>query len=242
VESFLDRDLKEARGTFARKAVSLSRKGVSQRLFLPLEEKEEILCELEKAGAFVIQDEEIIKKLKRISLSPMRIPGNLQELKKSLGDVFSPIKRWSGRKAGVLIVQEEGPGNKNYLPRKLPNLIMSCRFYGDFEEGAEEALEKLAFETGEAFGVSGPVSGVLFSKNKSHIDSAARLWPVARLYVNSFAAPGGQGKGAPRAKALSGKITYRELMRTTKVMGIPAGAGWLRKEEKSGGILKAIRK
>jgi succinate-semialdehyde dehydrogenase len=202
-----------------------------QTIHLPSEEKAAILNEFTRQGAYVIEDEELIERLRKTIFTPegginVKMVGqNARVIAKAIGIQIPESAR-------VLIVKGRGTAPEEILCREKLCPVITYLTYEKFEEGVKNGLKNLNCE-------GAGHSSVIFSHDESHIDYAAKKWPVCRLSVNTantmaggntpligFNATMSLGCGTWGKNSVSENITFRHLMNTTKVARVIDGMSY----------------
>jgi succinate-semialdehyde dehydrogenase len=202
-----------------------------QTIHLPVEERAPILNEFIRQGAFVIEDDEIIEKIRKTIFTPegginVKMVGqNVQTIAKAVGIRVPDTAR-------VLLVKGKGTAPEEILCREKLCPVITYLTYERFEDGVKNGLKNLNCE-------GAGHSSVIFSHDESHIDFAAKTWPVCRLSVNTantmaggntpligFNATMSLGCGTWGKNSVSENITFRHLMNTTKVARVIEGRSY----------------
>ncbi|MDR2368348.1 MAG: aldehyde dehydrogenase family protein [Deltaproteobacteria bacterium] len=193
-----------------------------QTLHLPVEERDAVLAEFQKQDCYVLHDEAIIDKIRKLLFSPegainLKVIGLFPyKVAKEVGlDIPESTK--------ILLVKGKGTLPGEILCREKLCPIVTFLTWDKFEEGVQNGLTNLSHE-------GAGHSSVVFSRDPAHIDLVAKTWPVSRLSVNvanmlaggnspivGFPPTMSLGCGSWGNNSLSENVTYRHLMNTTKV-------------------------
>lgn len=196
-----------------------------QCIILPSEESEAI-CQIFAAnGAYLIEDESVLDKMRHQLFEKS---GDSHKINvEFVGKTACELGRYFGlhipEDTQVLLVRAKGTAKTDPLCREKLCPITAYLTYETFEDGVEMAFENLTTE-------GAGHSTCIFSRSQAHIDHAANRLPVSRLMVNTAATVAGGnsfaigynptislGCGTWGNNAISENLTYKHLMNTTKV-------------------------
>lgn len=154
-----------------------------QQLILPACDKEELLAEMDKAGAYIIEDEGTIEKIRRLlfkykertgeyAMDPAIVGFNVYQLAELLGITIPEGKK-------IMLVKLEKYGADELLSReKLCPVSGYYTYEGDWANGVKIAKANLELEG------AGHSSDV-YSNDESHQIYAGEQLPVCRLIINN---------------------------------------------------------
>lgn len=190
-----------------------------QTVIIP-EEKEEVYKEAAvKAGAYLIEDPETIKKLEHL-IFPDPQTGAIN--RKVVGRTPKMLGEMIGleidEKYPVIVLKNQAKGTESLLCKEILCPIIRYTTYKNFEEAVDIALANLEYE-------SAGHSSAIWSYNQEHIESVAKRIPVGRFHINQHtrgfdnAVPATItiGCGSWGNNSISENLEYYHLMNITRV-------------------------
>lgn len=197
-----------------------------QFIAFPLKDEEEVLAAFDKAGAYVVRDEETAAKIRNglFQLTPKgkyafnicNVGQDVYKIAKNIG-----IEIPEGKKS--ILVKVKSVGKEELLCKEKLCPVEACMGYNTFDEGMEYITKNLEME-----GMGH--SAVIYSHNEEHIERAGIELPVSRLIVNACGSTAGGntlanglaptmslGCGSWGNNSISENLSYKHLMNVTKI-------------------------
>ncbi len=193
----------------------------NQSVIVHKDKKAEMIKALEKQGAYYIEDEKEVDKVRDALFKDGRLRGEI--VGKSAFEIAKNAGIDVAKDTSALLVAREARGNEDLLcgEKLCPVLIMTS--YEDFKEGVEIARANLLYQ-------GAGHTAVVHSNNKANIEYAAVELPVGRLLVNvpGIAAGGGGlfthlnptpslGCGSWGGNSISENLTYKHLLNISTI-------------------------
>lgn len=192
--------------------------GGDQTLHIPVEFLDRFLERMRVHGAYVIDDDETIAKLREL-IFPNGEPRINREV---VGKLPYQIGEMAGidisKTARVLLVKNQAWGDQDLLCREILCPIMRYTTYEVFEDAVDRAIANLKVE-------GAGHSSSIWSHDEKHIEYAARRIPVGRFHINQPTA--GYNNGVTKTITVgcgtwgggfpSENLTYRHLLNKTRV-------------------------
>ncbi len=197
-----------------------------QFITFPEKDTEKVLAAFEKAGAFVIRDEETAEKVRNglFTLTPKgswafninNVGQDIHKIAENIG-----IEVPEGTKS--LLVAAKGVGKADLLCKEKLCPVEAFYPYKNFDEGMSFISENLNME-------GAGHSAVIYSHCDEHIERAGVELPVSRLVVNACGSTAGGntlengltptmslGCGSWGNNSISENLSYKHLMNVTKI-------------------------
>ena len=194
-----------------------------QTVYIPRHLEKEVLTSFEKNGAYVLTDEEVIKKLRQKVF--VNNHQNLELTGKKPSDAVKIMELGIDvpEETRLLVVKVNQHGEEEVLAKEILWPILRFRLYDNFDEALEWGRINLLMEG------AGHTSTIYSATDENIVKAGDRL-PVGRVVVNQG---GGAGSGARFNNGLdptislgcgswgnnsiSENLTHRHLMNVTKV-------------------------
>jgi succinate-semialdehyde dehydrogenase len=194
-----------------------------QTVYIPRHLEKEVLTSFEKNGAYVLTDEEVIRKLRQKVF--VNNHQNLELTGKKPSDAVKIMELGINvpEETRLLVVKVNQHGEEEVLAKEILWPILRFRLYDDFDEALEWGRINLLMEG------AGHTSTIYSATDENIVKAGDRL-PVGRVVVNQG---GGAGSGARFNNGLdptislgcgswgnnsiSENLTHRHLMNVTKV-------------------------
>lgn len=157
-----------------------------QTIHVPAENEKAWVEAMRNAGAYVLEKEEQIDRLRAV-LFP---DGGTRINRKIVGRVPKLIGPMIGEDipetAGVIFLKNQAWGDQDVLCREILCPIIRYTTYEKFEEAVDRACANLYTE-------GAGHSSALWTNNPEHIDYASDLFPVGRFHINNVTSGMGTG-------------------------------------------------
>ncbi|MGI6362003.1 MAG: aldehyde dehydrogenase family protein [Bacillota bacterium] len=193
-----------------------------QCICIPKEKEAEIKAEFVKEGAYFLEDETEIAKIRQTIFPDGDGPISRDVVGQSPQDVAKMAGVSIPEDAQVIIMKATGSGRKDLLCREKMCPCMIYLTYNTIDEGIEMAKENLLYE-------GAGHSASIWSDNQENIDKTGLALPVARVLVNqtTIDAGGGYTNGLyPTASlgcgswgnnSISENLAIKHMMNTTRI-------------------------
>lgn len=193
-----------------------------QSLHIPAEVKDEVIAALKKEGAFFIEDEEVIDRIRDIVFPDGRNinRGVVGKTAVELGKIFGVDVPEESR---ILMIPIHKKGEEDVLCKEILCPIVRYYVYSDFEDTVAVAQTNLLMEG------AGHTS-CIYSTNEDHITYAGLNLPVGRCVVCQHGAAGAGntpenglnptitlGCGSWGNNSISENLIYTHFMNTTRI-------------------------
>lgn len=235
VQSVMDRGCQEFYEEYAKNTIlcRTTDNGIQctaeQCLHLSVEEKDRIIDLFVKNGAFLVEDEAALERIRAALFTDGAI--NIKLVGKTAPELATMFAIDAPAEVKILLLKGKGTADVDVLCKEKLCPLITYLPYENFEEAIARARANLLHE-------GAGHSAILFSKDQAHVDHAAKMLPVGRLSINTAnVVAGGNtpmigynptislGCGSWGNNSVSENITYRHLMNVTKV-------GTIRKDAK----------
>lgn len=197
-----------------------------QFITFPERDTEQVLAAFEKAGAYVIRDEETAKKVRDglFTLTPKGAWAfNISNVGQNIHKIAENIGLEIPENTKSLLVAAKGVGKADLLCKEKLCPVEAYYPYKDFDEGMSFITENLNME-------GAGHSAVIYSHNDEHVERAGIELPVSRLIVNACGSTAGGntlengltptmslGCGSWGNNSISENLSYKHLMNVTKI-------------------------
>lgn len=192
-----------------------------QSIILPESRYEEMLCEFERNGAFLVRD----LKQKEAIREAMFVEGamNRHAVGQSVQAIANLAKIEIPENTKVIIVEADGSGKEDILAKEKMCPVLAAFKYKTFEEGVDIARANLE-EEGKGHSVS------IHSNNKVHIEYAGTKLCVSRFVINQTCATSAGGSfynglaptntlgcGSWGNNSISENLDYKHLINISRI-------------------------
>lgn len=192
-----------------------------QSIILPESRYEEMLCEFERNGAFLVRD----LKQKEAIREAMFVEGamNRHAVGQSVQAIANLAKIEIPENTKVIIVEADGSGKEDILAKEKMCPVLAAFKYKTFEEGVDIARANLE-EEGKGHSVS------IHSNNRVHIEYAGTKLCVSRFVINQTCATSAGGSfynglaptntlgcGSWGNNSISENLDYKHLINISRI-------------------------
>lgn len=192
-----------------------------QSIIMPNSRYDEMLCEFEKNGAYVVRD----KGEKQAVRDAMFIDGAMSRhaVGQSVQAIAELAKIDIPEDTKVIIVEADGSGEADILAKEKMCPVLAAFHYDTFEEGVEIARANLE-EEGKGHSIS------IHSNNKEHIEYAGVELCVSRFVINQTCATSAGGSfynglaptntlgcGSWGNNSISENLDYKHLINISRI-------------------------
>lgn len=189
-----------------------------QTVHLPAEKEAEFVTTMQACGAYLIEDAEIIAKLREL-VFPNGGPINRKVVGRTPQVIGEKLGIEVPETAKVLMIKLDKVAKDEILCREIMFPFVRYHVYDNFEAGVADMLANLEME-------GAGHSSAIWSNNQDHIIYAANRVPVGRFHVNQNCG-GGIDNGMPATStigcgtwggnSMSENLSYVHLMNKTHV-------------------------